>query len=379
MSLNSRRPPQAFTLVELLVVIAIIGVLVALLLPAIQAAREAARRTQCQTNLKNMALAFENFELSQKMFPTGGARYLNNGPPPYGLEQNIENGKPLGPEKQGLGWGFQLLPFIEQTAAYQIKTTIDLQQIVMSLYACPSRRPASTTFSQQFNAIIAPMDYAGAQPCTYRAQVGAAAPTKYNPLDGIPLTEANFAKLFPSFNGGIAGNDGQAANKVYDGVIIRSAWVYSATHPARGTFLINVPRRVEPKNVTDGLSHTLMIGEKYVRSDKYAGGEFNHSDDRGWTDAWDADIMRSTCFQPMGDSYGMGFDPVLGRMFGDGGPWPFGGGWNVIHFGSAHPAGLNAAFADGSVHQIAFDIDVLVFNALGSRNGEEDVANGSWN
>jgi prepilin-type N-terminal cleavage/methylation domain-containing protein len=380
MSLHSRRPPQAFTLVELLVVIAIIGVLVALLLPAIQAAREAARRTQCQTNLKNMALAFENFELSQQMFPTGGGRYLTD---TYGLEQNIENGKPLGPEKQGLGWAFQLLPYIEQTSAYQIKTTIDLQQIVMSLYTCPSRRPASTTYSQQFRAIIAPIDYAGAQPCTYRASTPTGPGMKYDPTIGIPLTSTNlagFRTLYPSYFGG-GTTDGQADRKVYDGVIIRSSWLFSTKNAAGaiiGRFLIDVPRRVEPKNVTDGLSHTLMLAEKYVRSDRYEGGGLYNSDDRGWSDGWDADIMRSTCFQPIGDSDGLGFDRVLGRMFGDDG-FPFEGAWNVFHFGSAHPAGLNSAFADGSVHFLGFDIDILVFNGLGSRNGDEDVANGSWN
>jgi prepilin-type N-terminal cleavage/methylation domain-containing protein/prepilin-type processing-associated H-X9-DG protein len=366
----SSRPSRAFTLVELLVVIAIIGVLVALLLPAIQAAREAARRTHCQNNLKNVALAFENFENSHNMFPTGGSQYLRPGPPPYGLEQNVENGKPFGPEKQGLGWGFQLLPFIEQTAAYQINTTIDLQQVVMSLYVCPSRRPASTTFSTAFNAIIAPTDYAGAQPCTVNT-----AGVKYNPLNGIPLTQASFAGLFPSYYGGLAGNTDPGPNKVYDGVIIRSAWRFSSMNTATGaivgTFLNNVPHRVEPKDVTDGLSNTLMIGEKYVRSDAYEGGLNYNSDDRGWTDGWDGDTMRSTCFQPLGDSDGMGFDPVLGRMFGDRGPWPFGGAYNVIHFGAAHPGGLNTAFADGSVHYVGFDIDVLIFNALGTRNGEE--------
>ncbi len=368
MSAISSRPSKGFTLVELLVVIAIIGVLVALLLPAIQAARESARRTHCQNNLKNVALAFQNFVDAQKMFPTGGARYLDTG---YGLEQNVANGKPFGPEKQGLGWAFQLLPFIEQTAAYQITTTIDLQQIVMPLYVCPSRRPASTTYSQQFNAIIAPIDYASAQPCTV-SSTG----VKYNPAAGVPLTLASFSTLFPSVNGG-TGDAGQAANKVYDGVIIRSAWQYIATLPTRGNFLNNVPRRVNPKDVTDGLSNTLMIAEKYVRSDAYEGGLNYNSDDRGWSDGWDADIIRSTCFPPLGDSDGMGFDPVLGRMFGDRGPWPFGGSWNVNHFGSAHPGGLNAAFADGSVHFIPFEIDVVVFNSLGSRNGGEIVD--GWN
>src|SRR5450755_1750874 len=110
---KERAMRRGFTLVELLVVIAIIGILVALLLPAIQAAREAARRTQCKNNEKNIGLAILNHVDTFKVFPTGGARYLQTG---FGIEQNIEGGKPLGPDRQGLGWAFQILPFMEETA-----------------------------------------------------------------------------------------------------------------------------------------------------------------------------------------------------------------------------------------------------------------------
>src|SRR5262245_17008029 len=96
---------RAFTLVELLVVIAIIGILVSLLLPAIQAAREAARRSDCQAHLKNIGIAVLNYVDTHKVFPTGGARYLQTG---FGIEQNLDSGRPLGPGKQGLGWGFQI-------------------------------------------------------------------------------------------------------------------------------------------------------------------------------------------------------------------------------------------------------------------------------
>jgi prepilin-type N-terminal cleavage/methylation domain-containing protein len=121
MSHRRRIVSSAFTLVELLVVIAIIGILVALLLPAIQAAREAARRTQCKDNLKNMGLAILNHVDSLRVFPTGGTGYSPK------LSDYVANGKPFGTDKQGLGWSYQILPYLEEGA---VKNVIDMQTLV---------------------------------------------------------------------------------------------------------------------------------------------------------------------------------------------------------------------------------------------------------
>ena len=129
---------RGFTLVELLVVIAIIGILVALLLPAVQAAREAARRTQCKNQLKQIGLAILNHANTLRVFPTGGAGFHPD------IANYVVNGKPLGPDKQGLGWGYQILPYLEEGALQGLTTQIQLQAAGVTLYVCPSRRSPTT-------------------------------------------------------------------------------------------------------------------------------------------------------------------------------------------------------------------------------------------
>jgi len=377
---NGRAQRSAFTLVELLVVIAIIGILVALLLPAIQAARESARRTQCQNNLKNIGLAVLNHADSRKVFPTGGSKYLRTTPAPgFELEENIENGKPLGPDRQGLGWGFQILPYLEETAAYQLTTSEDLQQVVVTVYVCPSRRPPKTVYSATFDVVFAFVDYAGAIPATFTTT---ARTVRYDPKIGVPLTPAAIGTLGRSFYGGAGAGGGDPPNNaIYDGVIVRCPWRWTGTDTASGKQLgvwaTSVPRPTTVAKITDGTSKTFMIAEKYVRSDNYEGGEgqARYSDDRGWADGWDADAMRSACFVPVSDSDPIGWQSNVQNYFADGFQvtGPFMGLYNVLHFGSAHTSGINAVFADGSVHAISYDVDVEVFNGLATRDGGESL------
>jgi hypothetical protein len=105
-----------------------------------------------------------------------------------------------------------------------------------------------------------------------------------------------------------------------------------------------------------------MLGEKYVRSDSYEGG--GTSDDHGWSEGWDTDIIRSTCFQPVQDGDGFQFQSLGAEDI-------FGSEKDVVYFGSAHSGGFHGIFADGSIQTLRFDIDVALFNALATRAGNE--------
>jgi prepilin-type N-terminal cleavage/methylation domain-containing protein/prepilin-type processing-associated H-X9-DG protein len=355
---------RAFTLVELLVVIAIIGILVALLLPAIQAAREAARRTQCKNQLKQIGLAIHHHTDTYRVFPTGGAG------PDVIIENYASNGRPAGPDKQGLNWTYQILPYLEEGAIRGITTQAQLQTALVPLYVCPSRR--SVTARTSVNGVASTfcaVDYAGAQPCTNQCPAGSpgcsAPPARYNPLDAVPLAKAGYITNQLSFWGGTNGAVADTSakdNQVYDGVIVRSSWRFSSK-----TFAANVPSPTKFAKITDGTAHTFIVGEKYVRPDLYDGG--SKSDDKGWTDGWDLDAMRSTCFQPYQDSDGVGyqFQPMNGPND------LFGMDRDVYYFGSAHSGGFNVIFADGSIHTLNYDINVVLFNALATRAGDEVI------
>ncbi len=355
---------RAFTLVELLVVIAIIGVLVALLLPAIQAAREAARRTQCRNNVKQIMLSMLNHESAKKCFPSGGIDPWPN----LALYLNGINGTPYGPDKQGLGWAFQILPYLEGNQVYNVKTEKEVVNIVVPWVNCPSRRGPTRWSGIDAKTGVSPylMDYAAAVPFRSRGQLGIppGPPNPYFAPQGADTRGCSQYTFWGAVSGGprhVGEIPGQTAPKLgasyagYWGVIVRSGLAVQGTPAAPFKTETGFYDRISFEQIIDGSSNTLVIGEKRMQPTKYDTGDWN--DDRGWTGGWDPDGLRSTICQIGADVITQSPEPeVLG-----------------YRFGSAHSSGMNAGFADGSVHAISYDIDLEMFNRLGHRSDEEDL------
>lgn len=315
----------AFTLVELLVVIAIIALLIALLLPAVQAARESTRRTQCMNNIRQVILAILNHESAHRVFPTGG-----DVPWPR-IEENISEGGPFGPDKQGFGWAFQVLPYLEELSVHSITSTEQIEATVVPMYFCPTRREARLTLN---NSNIL-MDYAAAVPAG---------------LDSSGA-EYPFGEVWDSFWRSSVWT--VPHGRRYYGVIVRTNWDKRTNGPAAAT------RPVTPAKVVDGLTKTLLIGEKRLRPSQYVSG--SRYDDRGWTDGWDFDVLRSTNV-PIGRDTDDETGELMKRP-----SWPNPDDLFGHHFGSAHESGMNAGYADGSMHHLTYDIDRKVFNSLADR------------
>ena len=246
-----------------------------------------------------------------KAFPSGG-----DGKFPK-IENYLTRRKPNGPDKQGLSWSYQILPYLEQNALHDIVSTAQLQKVVVDVYNCPSRRASHRNRRRQRNWRCCSSDglrgrdalYCKTPECTER----------YNPRDSVPLTVqahsespvgGNGRSFFQGRHEGGERNDAPCDNSQWDGVFVRTPWRWAFV----GTpyeFPKNVTPPVRMAQVTDGTSNTLLVGEKYVRSDLYQGG--SDSDDRGWSDGWDPDTIRSSCFAPVGDSDPAGFDRARRR------------------------------------------------------------------
>jgi prepilin-type N-terminal cleavage/methylation domain-containing protein len=352
---------RGFTLVELLVVIAIIGILVALLLPAIQAARESARRTQCVNQLRQMIVAMQNHENSYKVWPTGGIE-----PWPY-IEDYSKDGKPYGPKKQGLSWAFQILPFLEEGSVHGLGTRLAIERTPVNMYFCPSRRPPTRSSNpSELKSYPWLMDYAAFTPAPSRGQLG------NSEFDRLLANGVGCRSSYGFWGQKSYGNDfnprpATTLGKAYTGfwgVIVRSSYFVRRTSKgASPTDIIELGygSQISAAKITDGTSKTAVISEKRLRpSDYFPPPPPNdpYHDDRGWSDGWDPDTVRLSICPPAPDADAYFVSGI--RIGVNSGP-------EGMPFGSAHRSVFNVAFADASVRQLSYEIDQETFNRLGHR------------
>jgi prepilin-type N-terminal cleavage/methylation domain-containing protein/prepilin-type processing-associated H-X9-DG protein len=348
---QSSRGKLGFTLVELLVVIAIIGILVALLLPAIQAAREAARRTQCTNQLKQLAISFHNHHDTHKHLPTGGWQFSWLGYPEYGY----------GKDQPG-GWMYNILPYMEEqnvhdlgkslTALAARKTaTVQRVQSPFEGMTCPSRRRANV-YPFLNNP---PLTFAIADPfelCS-KTDYAANAGDMISPeLANGPAGSDNYETVKNTFNWA---NYGSTTYSQFQGDNKATGVVYGRSE-------------VSFRQITDGTSKTYMVGEKYMSKDEYDTG-LDIGDNEPAFSGNNTDTLRTTCNHrgPRGplllrpDQPGTSDDGLNGGKNTDPG---YGG---ELIFGAAHSAGFNIAMCDGSVSLVTFDITPEIHRARGHR------------
>jgi prepilin-type N-terminal cleavage/methylation domain-containing protein len=307
-----------FTLVELLVVIAIVGILISLLLPAVQSAREAGRRMQCANHLKQFGVGFHNHLDAHHHFPTGGWWAAWTGDPDQGFGSH-----------QPAGWIYNILPYVEQDALHELgagnpsgsaaerAANAKRLQTPLALFSCPSRRSAElmvTGLNQPLHS-----DY-----------VAKVARSDYTANGGDLYSDAN-----PPL-GGISSLDEET----------RPDWQQEMARLRRVMTGITYPSSmVRLRELTDGTSKTYMVGEKYLDSLHYLDAQSLNDNENMYMGA-NADINTSSIGWAMNDT--PGYD-------------------SFYLWGSAHYGIFNMAFCDGSVRAMNIEIPLDLHTQFGNR------------
>jgi prepilin-type N-terminal cleavage/methylation domain-containing protein len=373
-SVVCKRQRSAFTLVELLVVIAIIGILVALLLPAVQAAREAARRAQCTNNLKQFGLAIANYESAKKQLPAGA--YWNDVRDSSPAKKECDFGcaltdpNPFCCVKDGGTIHMFLMPYMEEQATYDMFNFdingVDEQRApdgtplgskYIGVYVCPSdTHPSEASHTvQSRNKLLSVAELKTFKMTNYQASRG---PTQ-------------------QFNGGVAtcseslfnNSVGPAVQDTPPGEI---AHYYPDSDPVclnpnMGCFrkfagvFTRLSYHIKLKQITDGVSNTIFMGEIRPACDKHAA--------EGWAFSHSGNGLNSTLVPINFDSCDS-VSPTRRCAHWD--TWV-----TELAFKSAHPGGAQFVMGDASVHFLPDSIDPLVYNSLGGKADGRSVSAGS--
>ncbi|MDO4585164.1 MAG: DUF1559 domain-containing protein [Planctomycetia bacterium] len=336
---------RGFTLVELLVVIAIIGMLVGLLLPAVQQAREAARQMQCNNHLRQLALAAHNIESSMRTFPSAGWGCQWMGDPEGGMSWG-----------QPGGWYFALLPALEQNALFQLpadgqlpENIGDIQrgnaetvmQTPVSVFNCPSRRPSQLvgiSSNSHHNISTTPEQ---AMKGDYVANQGA----------------YNSRASYPDPVGGPSPSDAALMRKK------EKRWPDYSSNYSGVCYHFS---KITIGQIRDGLSNTILYGEKGIDPRFYT--DYEYEGTTSWPDIF-CDFA--------GEQHAGTLRSTFGGYYSD----------NVFHddtthmpkqdrygytscnqsFGSAHSGAMGVALCDGSVQRMTYSVSPEVFHCLGNK------------
>ncbi len=342
---------HGFTLIELLVTISIIGVLTALLLPAVSASRESSRKVTCANHLRQLALASQNHLASRRFFPSGGWSGAYIADPSRGFGQS-----------QPGGWAYGVLSFADSGVVRLKNVNIDefpLNANLLAMYGssppllyCPSRRSARPyPIKRQGNGTMRLRNGRGA------LLLGELTKSDYAANSGDALYSSSI-----SFDG----DAGLWAPTNYE-ELRRSGSKWTATDNSNSQFyqtgVIFYRSEVRPTQITAGLSKTYLLGEKYMSTICYE--DVNSTDEvialgdnqSAWVGyEWD---NHRVAWNPKSQSDPIDFQP----RHDDSGTGLAG----IYAFGSPHPGSFNMSFCDGSVHSITYDIDAEVHRYQATR------------
>ena len=316
------RPNSGFTLIELLVVIAIIGVLIALLLPAVQAAREAARRIQCTNNLKQMGLAFHHYHEVHGVFPLGGYGGSLTGPAVWN--------SPSVQSRKIESWGAAILPFLEQAPVYNA-----INQGLW--YVQPENTTAGGT---PLPAFLCPS----------------------NPASSLFKPNGDDATSPPFGRDDYAGNYGERALRCYPASNCPNSYADQGDTSGRGVLMPWGSPTISTREIPDGTTTTIVLGEAPEALHGLWIGHKNFLDQSASINA------RNARSGPWQSCLVFGANPRLGKLGCDFGQ----------EFHSYHPGGGNFLFADGSARFLKESIAPKTLAALLSRKGGEILSDGDY-